>query len=83
MTGTVMNTVAGWTEALMGAGHKPGMAGSVAGIWMIAVFALGCVIAAFATSRFGLVSLGLPALLALWVWTGERMAAGKAKEIVT
>lgn len=79
MTGTVMNTVAGWTEALMGAGKKPGAAGSVAGIWMIAVFALGCVIAAFATMGFGLVSLALPTLLALWAWIAERMAAGKAK----
>lgn len=75
MTGTVMNTVAAFTERLMGA--VPPEVIAVSGprtIALIAMFAGGCAVGAFAVANVYFISLAVPALVALWLAAREGVA---------
>jgi uncharacterized membrane protein YoaK (UPF0700 family) len=83
MTGTVMNTVARLTKQRLGVPVEAAVASSVNTLWLIALFAAGCLIAGFATHHlgragYGYLSLALPAVMATVLWTLERRALGKA-----
>jgi uncharacterized membrane protein YoaK (UPF0700 family) len=83
MTGTVMNTVARLTKQRLGVAVEAAAASSVNTLWLIALFAAGCLIAGFATHHlgrlgYGYLSLALPAVIAAGLWTLERRALAKA-----
>ncbi len=65
MTGTVTNAVSSATRRLMGEAAPAGHPANVNALWLMAVFAAGCLGAAWAVWVFGLVSLALPAVVAL------------------
>ena len=75
MTGTVTNAVSGATRRLMGDAAPVGHPANVGALWLMLVFAAGCLGAAWAVWSFGLVSLALPAAVALG------LAVQKTKEV--
>ncbi len=64
MTGTVTNAVSNATRRLMGDAAPAGHAANVNALWLMAVFAVGCLGAAWALWLFGFFSLALPAVVA-------------------
>lgn len=65
MTGTVTNAVSSTTRRLMGEAAPAGHPAGVNALWLMAVFAFGCLGAAWAVWSFGFFSLALPAVVAL------------------
>lgn len=65
MTGTVTNAVSNATRRLMGDASPAGHAANVNALWLMAVFAVGCLGAAWAVWSFGFFSLALPAVVAV------------------
>ncbi len=65
MTGTVTNTVARLTRKAIGSSVEPAGPETVNTLWLIVLFTLGCLLAAYGAAAFGFFSLSLPALITL------------------
>ena len=78
MTGTVMNTVARLTRQAMRTPVEPLAPAAVSTLWLISLFAAGCLIAAFGAVILGFSSLGLAALITLILTVREWTPAEKA-----